>query len=51
MKMIDNINHILADDLKSQLTSGAKLKVAASYFSIYAYQALKNVRHWIWNPP
>lgn len=41
MKMIDNINHILADDLKSQLTSGAKLKVAASYFSIYAYQALK----------
>ena len=41
MKMIDNINHILADDLKSQLTSGAKLKIAASYFSIYAYQALK----------
>ena len=41
MKMIDNINHILADDLKSQLKSGAKLKVAASYFSIYAYQALK----------
>ncbi len=42
MKLIDNINTLLGDDLKATLTFGSKLKIAASCFSIYAYEALKN---------
>lgn len=42
MKFIDNINNLWGDDLKESLQSGAKLKIAASCFSIYAYEALKN---------
>lgn len=41
MHIIDNLNNLLGDDLKSTLEPGAKLKVAASCFSIYAYEALK----------
>jgi hypothetical protein len=41
MEIIDNINRLLGDDLKKTLVPGAKLKVAASCFSIYAYEALK----------
>jgi Helicase conserved C-terminal domain/SNF2-related domain len=41
MIIIDNINHLLGDDLKQVLRSGSKLKVAASCFSIYAFEALK----------
>ena len=41
MEIIDNINRLLGDDLKQTLQPGAKLKVAASCFSIYAYEALK----------
>lgn len=39
--MIDNINRLLGDDLKATITRGARLKIAASCFSIYAYEALK----------
>ncbi|MDT8376078.1 MAG: SNF2-related protein [Mariprofundaceae bacterium] len=42
MKIIDNINILLGDDLKDTLRSGGRLKVAASCFSIYAYEALKS---------
>lgn len=42
MKIIDNINLNLGDDLKGNIGTKAKLGVAASYFSIYAYEALKN---------
>jgi hypothetical protein len=42
MKIIDNINSLLGDDIKSSITSGVKLKIAASCFSIYAYEALKS---------
>jgi len=42
MRLIDNINSLLGEDLKSTLKPGAKLKIAASCFSIYAYVALKN---------
>ena len=42
MEIIDNINRLLGDDLKMVLTPGSKLKVAASCFSIYAYEALKS---------
>jgi len=41
MKIIDNINSLLGDDLKTSLQPNAKLKIAASCFSIYAYEALK----------
>lgn len=41
MKIIDNINDLLGDDLKQTIKPKAKLKVAASCFSIYAYEALK----------
>lgn len=42
MKIIDNINSLLGDDLKGSLTPQSKLKIAASCFSIYAYEALKS---------
>ncbi len=41
MRIIDNINSLLGDDLRSVLGNGSKLKIAASCFSIYAYEALK----------
>jgi superfamily II DNA or RNA helicase len=41
MEIIDNINRLLGDNLKQSITPGAKLKVAASCFSIYAFEALK----------
>jgi SNF2 family DNA or RNA helicase len=39
--MIDNINRLLGDDLKETVTPGSRLKIAASCFSIYAFEALK----------
>ena len=41
MELIDNINRLLGDDLKKSLKPGARLKVAASCFSMYALEALK----------
>lgn len=41
MEILDNINHLLGDNLKQTITPGAKLKIAASCFSIYAFEALK----------
>lgn len=41
LEMIDNINRLLGDDLKETVTPDSKLKVAASCFSIYAFEALK----------
>lgn len=41
MEIIDNINHLLGEDLKRTIKPGSKLKIAASCFSIYAYVALK----------
>ena len=44
MKLIDNINNLFGNDIKSQLNNGSenRIKIAASYFSIYAFAALKN---------
>ena len=44
MKLIDNINHLLGDDIKEQLVPLAdnRIKIAASYFSIYAFAELKH---------
>ncbi|MES2709322.1 MAG: helicase-related protein [Verrucomicrobiota bacterium] len=41
METVDNINKLLGDDFKMTLHRGTKLKIAASCFSIYAYEALK----------
>ncbi|KAF7276224.1 hypothetical protein GWI33_010800, partial [Rhynchophorus ferrugineus] len=41
MKLIDNINSTLGADIGKNLSSKSRLKIAASYFSIYAYAALK----------
>jgi len=41
MQVIDNINTLFGDELKSSLTADSKLKVAASCFSMYAFAALK----------
>lgn len=41
MQIIDNITTLLGDNLKKALTPDTKLKIAASCFSIYAYEALK----------
>ena len=34
MELIDNINKLFSEDLKSQLRPGARLKVAASCFDL-----------------
>ena len=39
--MIDNINCLLGNDLKKTFKPGSRLKIAASCFSIYAFEALK----------
>ena len=43
MKLIDNVNNRLGDDLKESIKKGSKLSIAASSFSIYAYASLKKV--------
>lgn len=41
MELIDNKVRLLGDDLKKEIGRGAKVKIVASYFSIYAFEALK----------
>ena len=41
MKTLDNINDLFGDDLKSRLKSGSKLQIAASCFSMYAFEVLQ----------
>ncbi|KJR98254.1 MAG: helicase [Desulfobulbaceae bacterium BRH_c16a] len=41
MEIIDNITSLLGDNLKKTLQPDSKLRIAASCFSIYAYEALK----------
>ncbi|MBX3089799.1 MAG: DEAD/DEAH box helicase family protein [Cryobacterium sp.] len=41
MRIIDNVNELLGDDLKNEARVGSKLRIAASTFSIYAFDALK----------
>ena len=43
MELINNINKTLRDDLTAQIKSGSRLSIAASCFSIYAFQELKEV--------
>lgn len=41
MKLIDNINTRLIDDLKENLEKNSKVSIAASAFSIYAFESLR----------
>ena len=41
MKLIDNVNQTLRDDLSNEIKAGSKVSIAAASFSIYAYQELK----------
>lgn len=41
MKIIDNVNSTVRDDLRIEIKRGSKVSVAAACFSIYAYQELK----------
>lgn len=42
MEVLDNIARLLGDDLKQTLKPGAKLRIAAGCFSIYAFEALRD---------
>ncbi|MGM9552033.1 MAG: helicase-related protein [Clostridia bacterium] len=41
MKLIDNINETLRDDLSVEIKPDSKISIAAACFSIYAFQELK----------
>ena len=42
MKIIDNSNTLLRDELVANVKSGARISIAAASFSIYAYKELKD---------
>lgn len=41
MRIVDNVNDSLGDDLKAEMKPGSRLRIAASTFSIYAFEALR----------
>lgn len=41
MELIDNVTSLLGDDLKNTVRPKSKVRIAASCFSIYAFEALK----------
>ncbi|MFE5644184.1 helicase-related protein [Rhodococcus sp. NPDC056516] len=41
MRIIDNVNESFGDDLKTEITTGSRLRIAASTFSIFAFEALR----------
>jgi SNF2 family DNA or RNA helicase len=41
MRIIDNVSDLLGDDLKGEIRSGSKVRIAAATFSIYAFEALR----------
>ena len=41
MRLIDNVNTLLKDDLAQVLKKDSKVAIAAAYFSIYAYDELR----------
>ena len=38
MNIIDNKTNLLGDDLKVELKKNSKVKIVASYFSIYSFE-------------
>lgn len=57
MRVIDNKTEILRDDLKRVISPNSKVSVAAAFFSLYAYEALKteletvNEFHFLYTQP
>lgn len=41
MRIINNVTDLLGDDLKAEITPGSKVRIAASTFSIFAFEALQ----------
>jgi hypothetical protein len=41
LQIIDNINALLGDELKKDINRGQRLRIAASSFSIFAFEALR----------
>ena len=41
MRIINNVSDLLGDDLKAEIAPGSKVRIAASTFSIFAFEALK----------
>ena len=41
VELLDNINQLFGDDLKRNMEPSSKIRIAASCFSIYAFEALK----------
>jgi hypothetical protein len=41
LRIIDNVSDLLGDDLRSEITPGSKVRVAASTFSMFAFEALR----------
>ncbi|MCT1656867.1 helicase-related protein [Brevibacterium luteolum] len=42
MRIIDNVSDLLGDDLKKEIAPGSKVRLAASTFSIFAFEALRD---------
>jgi len=42
LRILDNLNDLLGDDLKAEIRPGSKVRIAASTFSIFAFEALKS---------
>ena len=40
MEILDNVNRLLGDDLLESMQPNSRLAIAASCFSIYAFEAL-----------
>ena len=40
MRTINNVSDLLGDDLKTEIVPGSKVRIAASTFSIFAFEAL-----------
>jgi len=41
VRIINNVSDLLGDDLKSEIVPGSKVRIAASTFSIFAFEALR----------
>ena len=41
MRIINNVSELLGDDLKNEIVPGSKVRIAASTFSIFAFEALR----------
>jgi hypothetical protein len=41
VRIIDNVNELLGEDLKVEIVPGSKVRIAASTFSIFAFEALR----------